>query len=50
MKLALFLRAPEPTFWKLLWLTNKLYVLVFFAGLLAILLGAPGRSLRRAPA
>ncbi|HEX9799135.1 MAG TPA: hypothetical protein VGC00_03090 [Thermoanaerobaculia bacterium] len=41
-KLALFLRAPELDFWHLLWFTNKLYVLAFFACLLSVLLG-PGR-------
>lgn len=37
-----FLRAPEWTFWRLLWFTNKLYVLLFFLCLLYVLLG-PGR-------
>jgi hypothetical protein len=41
-KFATFLRAPEWSFWKLLWFTNKVYVLAFFLCLLAVLLG-PGR-------
>lgn len=42
MKFFYFLRAPEWTFWKLLWFTNKVYVLLFFLCLLYVLLG-PGR-------
>jgi hypothetical protein len=42
-KFALYLRAPEWSFWKLLWFTNKIYVLAFFLCLLAVLLG-PGRK------
>lgn len=41
-KFTFFLRAPEWTFWKLLWFTNKIYVLLFFLCLLYVLLG-PGR-------
>jgi hypothetical protein len=41
-KFYFFLRAPEWTFWKLLWFTNKVYVLLFFLCLLYVLLG-PGR-------
>ncbi len=41
-KFFFFLRAPEWTFWKLLWFTNKVYVLLFFLCLLYVLLG-PGR-------
>jgi hypothetical protein len=41
-KFVLFLRAPEWTFWKLLWFSNKVYVLIFFLCLLYVLLG-PGR-------
>ena len=37
-KFAIFLRAPEWTFWKLLWFTNKVYVLGFFVVFLAALL------------
>ena len=38
VKFVLFLRAPEWTFWRLLWFTNKIYVLGFFAFVLAALL------------
>jgi hypothetical protein len=41
-KFVRFLAAPEWSFWKLLWFTNKVYVLGFFLCLLAVLLG-PGR-------
>jgi len=44
-KFFLFLRAPEWTFWKLLWFTNKVYVLVFFLCLLYVLLGPGKRDL-----
>jgi hypothetical protein len=37
VKLALFARQPDASFWKLLWLTNKLYVLVFFGAFLVLL-------------
>jgi hypothetical protein len=37
VKFALFLRAPEWTFWRLLWFTNKIYVLGFFVLFLAAL-------------
>jgi hypothetical protein len=37
-KFALFLRAPDWTFWNLLWFTNKMYVLGFFVVFLAGLL------------
>lgn len=37
VKFALFLRAPEWTFWRLLWFTNKVYVLGFFVIFLAAL-------------
>ena len=50
-KFALYLRAPEWSFWKLLWFSNKIYVLAFFVCLLTALLG-PGRSsfdVRRRP-
>jgi hypothetical protein len=33
VKFASFLRAPEWTFWRLLWFTNKIYVLAFFLAL-----------------
>jgi hypothetical protein len=42
IKFALFARAPEWTFWKLLWLTNKVYVLLFFGALAAVVV-ARGR-------
>lgn len=42
-KFYLFLEAPEWSFWKLLWFTNKVYVLVFFLCLLYVLLG-PGKQ------
>lgn len=45
VKLTLYLRAPEPSLWRLLWLTNKLYVIAFFAWLLAVLLGRRGAAL-----
>lgn len=46
VKFALFAGAPEWTFWKLLWFTNKLYVLGFFLALAAWLLGSGGRRWR----
>ena len=36
-KFARFLAAPEWSFWKLLWFSNKVYVLLYFVGLVAIL-------------
>jgi hypothetical protein len=42
-KFARFLAAPDWSFWKLLWFSNKVYVLAYFLALLAVLLG-PGRS------
>jgi len=45
-KFALYLRAPELGFWKLLWFTNKVYVLGLFLVLLFLLAGARGRELR----
>ena len=36
-KFALFLRAPAWSFWKLLWFTNKVYVLLYFVVLVALL-------------
>jgi len=49
-KFFFFLRAPELTFWKLLWFTNKVYVLLFFAWLLAVLVGPGRRDLTDSPA
>lgn len=45
-KFYFYLRAPEWTFWKLLWFTNKVYVLLFFLCLLYVLLGPGRRDLR----
>ena len=45
-KFSFYLRAPEWTFWKLLWFTNKIYVLLFFLCLLYVLLGPGRRDLR----
>jgi len=48
VKFVLFLRAPEWTFWRLLWFTNKIYVLGFFVVFLVALLrwrSAPGESI-----
>jgi hypothetical protein len=47
VKLASYLGAPELTLWKLLWLTNKVYVLALFLCLLYVLVG-PGRAPLRA--
>jgi hypothetical protein len=38
VKLVLYYRAPDYSFWNLLWLTNKMYVLVFFVGFLMLLM------------
>jgi hypothetical protein len=46
VKFALFLRAPEWSFWNLLWFTHKIYVLAFFL-LLAFWLLAAGRAALR---
>ena len=46
-KFFFYLRAPEWTFWKLLWFTNKVYVLLFFLCLLYVLLGPGRRDLQR---
>jgi hypothetical protein len=45
-KLAAWSARPERSFWKLLWLTNKVYVLLFFLWLLALLLSPAGRPQR----
>ena len=42
VKLALYFGHPDLSFWRLLWFTNKLYVLGFFVFLLAFLLGRQG--------
>jgi hypothetical protein len=36
-KFALYLRQPDLVFWRLLWFTNKVYVLAFFVLFLALL-------------
>ena len=38
VKLAAYLRAPERDLWSLLWASNKLFVLLYFLWLLALLL------------
>jgi len=42
VKFALYLRAPDLSFWKLLWFTNKVYVLVFFIWFLVVLMKRGG--------
>jgi hypothetical protein len=47
VKLSTFVSRPDLSFWKLLWLTNKIYVLSFFLCLLALLMKgrvAPARG------
>jgi hypothetical protein len=47
-KFAIYLQAPDWSFWRLLWFTNKLYVLAFFILLLVLLLRPAARAgLRR---
>ena len=41
-----YLSAPELSFWKLLWFTNKIYVLALFLCLIYVLLGPGRRALR----
>jgi len=48
VKLALWFSHPDLSFWRLLWLTNKLYVLAFFLLLLALLWKGELRGLRPA--
>jgi hypothetical protein len=48
VKLAAYAGAPDLSFWKLLWLSNKIYVLAFFACLLYVMLGPGRRDLRAA--
>jgi hypothetical protein len=38
VKFALYMSRPDLSFWKLLWFTNKVYVLLFFILLLVLLL------------
>ncbi len=42
LKVIAYLRAPDLSFWRLLWLTNKVYVLAFFVVLLIVLLQRKG--------
>ena len=42
VKFVLFFRAPDYSFWNLLWLTNKMYVLVFFVWFLLLLMRRGG--------
>jgi hypothetical protein len=37
VKFAVYLQQPDLSFWRLLWFTNKVYVLAFFLFLLALL-------------
>ena len=39
VKFIAYLRHPDLSFWRLLWFTNKAYVLVFFSVFLTVLLG-----------
>jgi hypothetical protein len=45
-KLGRFALHPQLEFWRLLWATNKIYVLVYFLALLAWLFFGAGRRLR----
>jgi len=38
VKFAVYLRAPDLSFWRLLWFTNKVYVLGYFGALIVVLL------------
>ena len=42
VKLVAYLRHPDLSFWRLLWFTNKVYVLAFFVALLFVLLRRKG--------
>ena len=44
VKFALYLSSPDLSFWRLLWLTNKVYVLAFFLLLLGLLLRPGARA------
>jgi hypothetical protein len=47
VKLSSFVSRPDLSFWRLLWLSNKIYILVFFLCLLALLMKgrvAPARG------
>jgi hypothetical protein len=50
-KFAIYLQTPDWSFWRLLWFTNKAYVLAFFVLLLVLLLRPAARAgLRRSDA
>ena len=42
VKFIVYLRRPDLSFWRLLWFTNKVYVLAFFIALMIVLLGKKG--------
>ena len=42
VKFIAYLRRPDLSFWRLLWFTNKVYVLAFFIALMIVLLGKKG--------
>jgi hypothetical protein len=42
VKLFAYARRPDLSFWRLLWFTNKVYVLAYFVALLIVLLGRQG--------
>jgi hypothetical protein len=42
VKLAVYVASPARDFWSLLWASNKIYVLVYFSWLLAVLLKRRG--------
>jgi hypothetical protein len=42
VKFVIYLRRPDLSFWRLLWFTNKVYVLAFFIVLLTVLLRRRG--------
>jgi len=42
VKFIAYVRRPDLSFWRLLWFTNKVYVLAFFIALLIVLLGKKG--------
>ena len=46
-KFATYLEAPDWSFWRLLWFTNKLYVLAFFILLLVLLSRRAARAALR---
>lgn len=48
VKFALFAQQPDGSFWALLWLTNKVYVLAYFVALLSALVTPTWRRALRA--